>query len=87
MSCCLYAPWQVTLKDNFLTEETYRDMLASCMAVVLAAQFHRRMCEETGVNLPWEPSRLSSRFNEYVFQFLRASKVKCPTSFQANLTS
>ena len=65
-------PGQVSLKENFITIETCRDVLISCNGIILAAAFHRLACAEQGICLAWDPSRFSSRFDEYTFQFLRA---------------
>jgi hypothetical protein len=56
-----------TMKENFLTAETFQDMVISLNAVVLMAKYFA----VHHPNMVFDPSRLSSRFVEYMFQYLR----------------
>lgn len=55
------------IKENFLTSETFQDMVIALNSVVLMAKFFA-MHHPT---IKFDPSRLSSRFVEYMFQYLR----------------
>jgi hypothetical protein len=56
-----------TIKDNFLTSETYQDIVLSLNAVVLLAKLFALRFP----NMKFDPSRFSSRYVEYMFQYLR----------------
>ena len=56
-----------TLKDNFLSRETYTDVLLTAMTVVVLVKVYRDFYPQ----YPWVPRRFSSRFNEYLFAYLR----------------
>lgn len=85
ISCCLLVAMQPTLKDNFLTAETARDIIISCNAVILLVKFFR-LCQEEGLHVEWDNTRLSSKFCEYLFQFLRSrqqgTKITAHTAVQ-----
>lgn len=53
---------------NMITRETSQDVLSSCMMMILAVKLFR----EHYNTVKFEPSRMSSRFSEYVFQLLRS---------------
>ena len=58
-----------TLQVNFITPQTYQDVLLSLMMLICAIKLFRE--QFPGVLL--QPSRFSSRFAEYVFQMLRSA--------------
>lgn len=58
-----------TLKLNFITAQTYQDVLLSLMMLVCAIKLFRLKFP----GLLFQPSRFSSRFAEYVFQMLRSA--------------
>lgn len=62
---------RLNLKDNFLTCETKKDIIIACNFVILVATYMRQFCEKNDVFVKVDYSRLSSRFTEYGFQFLR----------------
>lgn len=62
----------VDMRRNFLTLQTYHDIIIACNTVVLLALKLRHLQEE-GTVVEWLPSYFSSRFVEYVFAFLRSS--------------
>jgi hypothetical protein len=57
----------MTLKHNFLSRETYTDVLLTAMTVVLLVKVYRDYYRDQ----PWVPRRFSSRFNEYIFSYMR----------------
>ncbi|KAK9822335.1 hypothetical protein WJX74_009162 [Apatococcus lobatus] len=59
----------VDLRKGFLTRETATDVLTSCQTLVLAVMLFR----EHYPHVKMVPSRLSSRFSEYVFSHLRSA--------------
>jgi len=68
-----------TLKENFLTRETANHVIQSCTALLLTCLLFKRNFVEYDV----VPSRLTSRFNEYLFAFLRTD-IKGQTKFSAH---
>lgn len=56
------------LKQNFITRETKVDIIISLNNIILAILLFRKYFP----NIKLVPSRVSSRFVEYMFQFLRA---------------
>ena len=54
-------------KENFITRETQTDVLLTAMTVVVLVKVYREFYPK----YPWVPRRLSSRFNEYIFSYLR----------------
>ena len=56
-----------TVGKNMLSRETYTDVLLTAMTVVLLVKVYR----EYNPQYPWVPRRMSSRFNEYIFSYLR----------------
>ena len=58
---------KMSMKDNFLSRETYTDVLLTAMTVVLLVKVYR----ECYPDQRWVPRRFSSRFNEYIFSYLR----------------
>ena len=55
------------LKHNSLTRETANHVIQSCVALLLTY----KVCMQRYPEYPVVPDRLSSRFNEYLFGFLR----------------
>ena len=58
-----------TLPKNFITPQTYQDVLLSLMMLICAVKLF-------GAQFPgvmFQPSRFSSRFAEYVFEMLRSA--------------
>jgi hypothetical protein len=60
-------------KYNFLTAETKKDVLIACNMVVLMTKFVRMWCMHHGTFFKFAYGRISSRFCEYAFQFLRCA--------------
>ena len=60
------APWG-DMKQNFLTSETHADIVIALNCVILTA----RLFSLHFPNVLFDPGRLSSRFVEYMFQYLR----------------
>lgn len=57
-----------SLTENCFTAQTCDDIIISCTMVIIAILVFQK--QHPGAI--FEPSRLSSRFSEYVFQFLRS---------------
>jgi hypothetical protein len=56
-----------TVGKNMLSRETYTDVLLTAMTIVLLVKAYR----EYNPQHPLVPRRMSSRFNEYIFSYLR----------------
>ena len=54
--------------SHLLSRETHQDVLTTCMMLILSIKLFREVCP----HVLFEPSRMSSRFCEYVFQHARA---------------
>lgn len=63
----------ISVKQNFITLETKRDVLIACNAVIIGVVIMRRFSEEVHP-VPYNPGRWASRFSEYVFQFMRVTQ-------------
>ena len=69
---------EYTLKENFLTRDTANHVVQSCAALLLTLQVFRKRFPEYMV----VPDRLTSRFNEYLFAFMRTD-IKGQAKFSA----
>jgi len=63
----------LSITSNFITAQTRQDVIISCNMIVLLVKYMRLWCQKHDVDLPLSAGRVSSRFSEYVFQFLRCS--------------
>ena len=60
---------QCTLQSNFITDQTFQDVLISCQMLICIIKLFRTRYP----GVLFQPSRFSSRFSEYVFQMLRSA--------------
>ena len=63
----------LSITSDFITAQTRQDVIISCNMIVLLVKYMRLWCQKHDVDLPLSAGRVSSRFSEYVFQFLRCS--------------
>jgi len=63
-----------SIKDHFITRETFLDVILMCQARILLVKLYREKYPSFRI----VGDRLSSRFSEYVFQYARMAETNAP---------